>query len=135
MAAVGLVARILFSLMFVSSGINHITKRKYMAEYAGQMGVPAAEALVVLSGVTIFAGAVMVMLGLAGDLGAALIALFLVATAGWMHPFWKVDDGQQRQQQQIHFMKNLTMAGGALALIALFMCQGGALSVTGALFR
>jgi uncharacterized membrane protein YphA (DoxX/SURF4 family) len=64
-----------------------------------------------------------------------LIAAFLIPTALLMHPYWKVDDPQQRQQQQIHFMKNFTMAGGALALVALFMCQGGALSITGALFR
>ncbi|MFN2593864.1 MAG: DoxX family protein [Actinomycetota bacterium] len=135
MEIVGLVARIMFSAMFVSSGINHITKRKYMAEYAGQMGVPAAAALVPLSGLMIFAGAAMVALGLFGDLGAVLIAAFLIPTALLMHPFWRFDDSQQRMQQQIHFMKNLTMAGGALALVAFFMCQGGGLSITGALFR
>ena len=135
MEIVGLIARIVFSAMFVSSGINHIAKRKYMTEYAGQMGVPAAKALVPLSGLQLLAGAVMIIFGIAGDLGAALIAAFLIPTALLMHPFWKFDDAQQRQQQQIHFMKNMTMAGGALALVALFMCQGGALSITGALFR
>ncbi|MDQ3877151.1 MAG: DoxX family protein [Actinomycetota bacterium] len=134
MEIVALIARIMFSVMFVSSGINHITKRKYMAEYAGQMGVPAATAAVPVSGVMLLGGAIMVALGIFGDLGAALIVAFLIPTALLMHPFWRFDDAQQRQQQQIHFMKNLTMAGGALALIALFMCQGGALSITGALF-
>lgn len=135
MEIVGLVARIMFSVMFISSGINHIAKRKYMAEYASQMGVPVATAAVPVSGLMILGGAVMVILGIFGDLGAALIAAFLIPTALLMHPFWRFDDPQQRQQQQIHFMKNLTMAGGALALIALFTCQGGALSITGAVFR
>ena len=134
MELVALVGRVLFSYMFVASGMNHIKNRKHMGEYASSMGVPYAQVAVVGSGVMILAGAAMVILGLAGDLGALLLALFLVPAAVMMHPFWKVDDPQMRQMQQINFNKNLAMAGGALALFALFsMCAPG-FTLTGPLF-
>jgi hypothetical protein len=34
-----------------------------------------------------------------------------------MHDFWKHEDPQQRQNEMIHFMKNVAMLGGALALM------------------
>lgn len=134
MDALGLAGRILFSMMFVMSGMNHITKRGYMSEYAKSMGVPAAATLVPLSGLMIMAGGAMVAAGIWGDLGGLLIATFLVPTAMYMHAWWRVPE-DQKQMQQAHFMKNMTMAGGALALMALFMCAEVSLTVTGPLFR
>jgi putative oxidoreductase len=131
-----LIGRLLFSSIFVSSGVNHLTKRKHMAEYAGQMGVPMAGAAVVGSGLMILAGGVMIALGLWADLGAALILAFVVPTSVLMHGFWKFDDDQMKQQQQIHFSKNVAMAGGALMIMGWYACVGGhaALSVTGPMF-
>jgi uncharacterized membrane protein YphA (DoxX/SURF4 family) len=134
MALVALLGRVLFSYMFVASGINHFKNRKHMGEYAGSMGVPAASLAVVGSGAVIIAGAVMVILGLVPDLGALLLAAFLIPTAFLMHPFWKIEDPQMRQMQQINFNKNLAMAGGALALFVLFSTCAPGLTLTGPLF-
>ena len=131
-----LVGRLLFSSIFVTSGINHLRQRKHMAEYARSMGVPAASLAVPLSGVLILAGGLMVALGLWGDLGAALILAFVVPTSLLMHAFWRFDDDQQRQMQQIQFSKNVAMAGGALVIMGWYACAGGAaaLSLTKPLF-
>jgi uncharacterized membrane protein YphA (DoxX/SURF4 family) len=133
MEILALLGRVLFSVMFVASGVNHITKRHYMSEYAKSMGAPSPSLMVPLTGIAIIAGGLMVALGIFGDAGALVIAGFLLATAFWMHPFWKME-GEMAQMQQIQFMKNVTMAGGALAIAALFMCTTG-LSLTGALFH
>ena len=45
-----LIERILFSSIFVLSGINHIAQRNAMAQYARSKGVPAAALMVPLSG-------------------------------------------------------------------------------------
>lgn len=132
MEILALLGRVLFSVMFVTSGMAHITKRQYMTEYAKSMGAPAPHIWVPVTGLAIVAAAAMVTLGIFGDAGALVIAGFLAATAFWMHPFWKME-GEMAQTQQIQFMKNLTMAGGALALAALFICTPG-LSLTGPLF-
>lgn len=131
-----LLGRLLFSSIFVSSGINHFTKRKHMGEYAGAMGIPAAEAAVVASGAMILAGGLMIALGAWADLGALLILAFVVPAALVMHGFWKFDDDQMRQQQQIHFSKNVSMAGGALVILGWYACAGAhaALSLTKPLF-
>lgn len=136
MDLIALVGRLMFAAMFIMSGVNHLTKRTFMSEYARAMNVPAAMATVVVSGVMILVGGAMVAVGAWGDLGALLLAMFLVPTAIAMHGFWRLDDAQARTEQQMHFMKNMTLAGGALGLMALFMCAGDGLmyALTGPLF-
>ena len=49
MKAPFLIGRLLFAGFFISSGINHLKKRKEMAEYARAKGVPQPELAVTLS--------------------------------------------------------------------------------------
>jgi uncharacterized membrane protein YphA (DoxX/SURF4 family) len=51
------------------------------------------------------------------DVGAALIAFFLVPTAYYMHAFWKLDDPMMRAVQHAMFMKNIALAGAALIIL------------------
>ena len=51
--------------------------------------------------------------------GMALLVLFLVPVTLMMHGFWAVTDPAAQSVQQIMFMKNVSMLGGAL-LIAYF---------------
>jgi putative oxidoreductase len=137
MDVIALIGRILFALIFLGSGtIGHIGQRKSMAQYASSQGVPAAEALVVWSGVLILVGGLMVALGVWGDLGALLLLVFVVPAALLIHAFWKVEDPMQRANQQAHFMKNLALAGGSIMAFVLFAGLGDdlGLTVTGPLF-
>ncbi|HEV8653868.1 MAG TPA: DoxX family protein [Actinomycetes bacterium] len=138
MDVIALIGRILFVLIFVASGtVGHIGQRKGMAQYAASQGVPAAEALVVLSGLLILVGGLMVALGVWGDLGALLLLVFVVPAAFWIHAFWKIQDPQQRANQQAHFMKNMALAGGCIMAFALFAGLGNdlGLTITGPLFH
>jgi putative oxidoreductase len=138
MDVIALVGRILFALIFLGSGtMGHIGQRKGMAQYASSQGVPAAEALVVLSGLQILVGGLMVALGIWGDLGALLLLVFVVPTAYFMHAFWNVEDPMQRANQQAHFMKNLALAGGSIMAFVLFAGLGHdlGLTITGPLFN
>ena len=74
-----------------------------------------------LSGVVALLGGLSVLLGFRTRYGAALIALFLVPVTLTMHAFWNVSDPPMHQMQQISFMKNLSILGGALTLL----CAGG----------
>jgi putative oxidoreductase len=138
MDVIALIGRILFALIFLGSGtMGHIGQRKGMAQYASSQGVPAAEALVVLSGLQILVGGLMVALGIWGDLGALLLLVFVVPTAYFMHAFWNVEDPMQRANQQAHFMKNLALAGGSIMAFVLFAGLGHdlGLTITGPLFN
>lgn len=135
MDVVVLVGRILFALIFIMSGsMNHIANRDQMTGYASQMGVPGARLAVPGSGLLILVGGLMVAFGIWGDLGALLLAAFLLPTAFYMHAFWKLEDPQQRGIEMAGFMKNVSMIGGALALFALFSSEKLGLTLTGPLF-
>lgn len=137
MDVVVLIGRVVFAALFVGSGLSHFQKREAMSGYAGQMGVPSPLPATLASGAVILAGGLMVLLGVWADLGALLLVAFLVPAAVIMHGFWRfTDDAQQAQMEQIQFMKDMALAGAALALFAFFAYAGGDLgfTLTGPLF-
>ena len=131
-----LAGRILFVVLFISSGIGHLKNREMMAGYAGQMGLPAPNLLVPLTGFQLIVGGLMILLGIWADAGALLIALFLLPTAFIMHAFWKIDDAEARQGDMLHFQKDLSLLGAALIAFVLFQQYGDdlGLMITGPLF-
>jgi putative oxidoreductase len=108
------VGRALFSLIFVMSSLSHFSARSI--GYAASQGVPFASLLVPLSGLLALAGGLSIALGYRTKLGAWLIVLFLVPVTLTMHRFWGISDPMAAMMQQVMFMKNVTMLGGALLL-------------------
>jgi putative oxidoreductase len=133
---IALLGRILFVVLFLGSAFGHLTQTQAMAGYAASKGVPAAKVATLVSGVVMLVGALMIVLGLWADLGALLLVVFLLPTAFLMHAFWKETDAQARQQEMIHFQKDLALAGAALLIFALVVKLGDdlGLTITGPLF-
>ena len=131
MDVVLLIGRILFVAVFIISGATiHLLKWRDGVAYARAKNVPAPELLVPASGLMAIAGGLLVALGLWADLGALLLAAFIFPVAVGMHAFWKVDDPMERVGEQAHFMKDIALGGGALALFALFQQFGGDIGLT-----
>lgn len=107
-----LVGRALFSLIFIMSSFGHFSSETIA--YAANQGVPVSQVLVPLSGVLAFLGGLSILLGFHARIGAICIILFLIPVTLMMHNFWAISDLAQAQIQQIMFMKNLSMLGGAL---------------------
>jgi uncharacterized membrane protein YphA (DoxX/SURF4 family) len=122
MDVVMLVGRILFAFMFVMSGFNHLAKAEAMAGYAAYKKVPAPKLANLLSGVLMLLGGLSIILGIYADLGALILAILLVAMAVKMHDFWNAQ-GEAKQPEMIGFLKNISMAGGALFLFAVAAMQ------------
>jgi putative oxidoreductase len=123
MDAIFLIGRILFAMLFVSSGLQvHLLGegRKQATEYARALGAPSPDLLVPLSGVVIVAGGVMIAFGIWADLGALLIIGFLAGITPIMHAFWKIDDPQDKAIQSAMFFKNVALAGAAITIFWLF---------------
>jgi uncharacterized membrane protein YphA (DoxX/SURF4 family) len=118
MNAVLLVGRILFSLIFLSSGIGHLTKTAAMTGYAQYKKVPAAKLSVIVTGIMILLGGLSLILGLYADLGALLLVIFLLPTAFMMHGFWAESDATAKQTEMVAFLKDLALAGAALIVYA-----------------
>ncbi len=112
-----LLGRILYSTIFIMAGPGHFSKGTIA--FAAGHGVPLASIAVPLSGVMAIVGGVSVLLGCKARIGAWLLVLFLVPVTLMMHNFWAIADPVAAKMQQIMFMKNMSMLGGAL-LIAHF---------------
>ncbi|PSL44858.1 putative oxidoreductase [Chitinophaga niastensis] len=114
MKILALLGRILFSLIFIFSGLNHITGAG--ADYAAKAGVPAAGFLVPFAGLLALVGGLSVLLGYKVKYGAWLIVIFLIPVSIAMHNFWAMKDPMVAQMQMAMFMKNVSILGGALLL-------------------
>jgi putative oxidoreductase len=112
-----LIGRILFGVFFIMSGINHFTNAGMMSGYAQSKNVPGAYLAVVGTGVMLVLGGLSVLLGLFPVVGLVLIVVFLLPTSVLIHNFWTVQDPQARAAEQVNFLKNLALAGAALALV------------------
>jgi putative oxidoreductase len=114
MKYVPLLGRILLSYIFISSGSKHFLSQTI--QYGASAGLPAASFLVPLAGIIAIVGALSIILGYKARLGAWLLVIFLVPVTLIMHRFWSIQDPMQHQIQQIMFLKNISMLGGALIL-------------------
>lgn len=136
MDVVILIGRILFAAIFLAGAAGHFTKTAYMAQYAESKGIKPGRPAVLLSGAWMFVGALLVILGAWADLGALMIFVFVFPTAFIMHGFWSEKDEQVKAGEQLHFHKDVSLAGAALALFGLFATFGAdiGLQLTGPLF-
>lgn len=117
MKAPFLIGRILFGGYFLYSGINHLMHRKNMASYSASKGVPTPELAVTGTAVPLIVGGTSILLGLKPKWGAIALLGFLAGVSPIMHDFWKNEDPNERMQNMTNFMKNMALAGGALALM------------------
>jgi putative oxidoreductase len=119
-----IIGRVLFALLFISSGVNHFAQNSAMTAYAKYKKIPMAKIAVYISGLMLVLGGIYIALGFYADLGALLIAIFLIPTAFLMHAFWKESDATAKANERIAFFKDLSLAGAALIIFALL--RGGA---------
>lgn len=119
-----LIGRILFSAIFLMAAPGHFGSGAI--HYAASQGVPLAGIAVPVSGILALLGGLSLLLGFRARWGAWLLLMFLVPVTLMMHRFWTQTDPMAAQVQQVMFMKNLAMMGGAL-LVAYF--GSGPLSV------
>jgi len=138
MSFVILIGRILFSAIFVGSAIGgHFGETEGTAGYAESRGVSNAHMLTIASGALIGVLGLAIILGIWIDLAALGIIGYLLVTNVLVHHFWTDEDPMTQQMEMTQFMKNLSIAGGALMLFAFFAVVGDAvgLTVTGPLFE
>ena len=111
------IGRFLFSLIFIMSGINHFSSGSI--SYAASAGIPMADILVPISGLLALIGGLSVLVGYHARVGALLILMFMIPVTMIMHNFWSYTDPEMIQMQMTHFMKNISIIGGAV-LIAFY---------------
>ena len=80
-----LIGRVLFSLIFILSGLSHLTQTAALGQYAASKGVPAPRAATIVGGLMILAGGLSVLLGIYMEIGPWLIVFFLLGAAAGIY--------------------------------------------------
>ncbi|PPK70957.1 DoxX family protein [Actinokineospora auranticolor] len=122
-------ARPMLAAIFISGGINALRSAEAHAEAAKPLLDPLAErygdklpgqvptdpvTLVRIDGAVKVGAGIALALGKFPRLAALALSGSLVPTTLAAHRFWEEKDPAVRQQQQIHFVKNVSLLGGLL---------------------
>jgi putative oxidoreductase len=117
-AVASVLGRVLLCTIFVMSAVgNKIPDFSKVAEYMGSVGMPAPQLMLVGAIVFLLVGSASVVLGYQARFGAALLLVFLTLATYYFHTFWKLE-GQAQQDQMIQALKNLSMMGAMVFIIA-----------------
>src|SRR6478735_7983117 len=108
---------LLCTIFFMAAVGNKIPHFSDVVKIMESVGVPAPQFLLAGAIVFLLVGSLSVIVGYKARVGASLLLTFLVLASYYFHPFWKLE-GQAQQEQMIQFMKNLSMMGAMLFLIA-----------------
>jgi putative oxidoreductase len=103
-----LVGRVLMSLIFIWAGYGKLIAPTATIGYFGASGLPIPQAAWLIAVVVELGGGIALLLGLQARLVGLVLAVWCVATAVIGHSNFA------DHNMQIHFMKNITMAGGFL---------------------
>jgi putative oxidoreductase len=124
MAVLRLVARPMLASIFIAEGLDSLLHPDTKAPAAEAVVRPLAEKVpavpdqveqaVRLNGAVQVVAGSLLAIGRFPRLSAAALAASLIPTTYAGHRFWESDDKQERSQQKIHFLKNLSMLGGLL---------------------
>ncbi len=114
-ASLALVGRILLGLIFVVSGFGKITGFDGTVAYIAAKGLPLPQLVAALAIVVELGGGLALVFGFHARWVGLLLAAFTVLAGIVFHNFWAAPEAQ-KMMQQIHFMKNLSIAGGMLVL-------------------
>ncbi|OON60624.1 LysR family transcriptional regulator [Massilia sp. KIM] len=106
------IGRILMATIFVVSGVGKLMAPAATIGYIASSGLPFATLGLAVAVAIEVGGGAMLALGLKTRLVAGVLAAFSVVTAFAFHH--AIAD----QNQLIHLLKNITMAGGLLQVVA-----------------
>lgn len=110
--------RLLLCAIFLMAAVgNKIPHFSDVAALMDSKHIPMPQLMLVGAIVFLVVGSVSVILGYWARIGATLLLIFLVLATYYFHDFWNLQ-GPQQQQQMTQFLKNVSMMGAMLLIIA-----------------
>lgn len=111
-STVSLVARVLLSQIFIISGLSKVANPAGTIGYIQSVGAPLPELAYAIALFVELVLGIALLVGFKARWAAAGIAIFTIAAGFLFH------NNMADQMQQIMFLKNLTIAGGLLMVVA-----------------
>jgi uncharacterized membrane protein YphA (DoxX/SURF4 family) len=109
------IAEVLLAIVFVLGGLGTLRNPQPRADQLARFGLPFPLLLVRLNGAAMVVAGSALALNIMPALASVVLAVVLVPTTVLGHAFW-VADGTARQEQLAHFIKNLAVLGGLVAM-------------------
>jgi|SRR5580658_10301790 putative oxidoreductase len=107
---VPLLGRILLGVPFVMSGLSKLGAYAATTGYIASVGLPAPQLAFIVAVATELGGGLLLLSGYRARLVSVLLAVFCLVTALFFHHNFA------DQNQMIHFLKNVMIAGGLLQI-------------------
>jgi putative oxidoreductase len=111
-AVVALMGRVVLAAVFILSGLSKLGAASGVQGYIASVGLPAPLLGYIVALIVEIGGGALLLVGYRTRIAAGVLAAFCVIAAILFHR--ELGD----QNQLIHFMKNLAMAGGLLQIVA-----------------
>lgn len=113
------IGRGLFGGLLAFMAVDNFRTLDETIGYAESKGAPMPRTTVPAVSSSLLVGSLGLALWRAPVVAASAVAAFFATITPVMHDFWAIDDAERRQQQQIHFLKNLALLGASLVFAAL----------------
>lgn len=114
-----LLGRLMLAAIFLMAAVGQsIPKFSDTAASMEAEGVPAPK--IMLGGAILFliAGSLSIAAGFKARIGATLLLVFLLLVTYFFHDFWTQEDPVVKQEYMVQFLKNTSMMGAMLLIIA-----------------
>ncbi len=126
-ALILLLGRLAIGALFLPTGWRKLMDPAVFAQYLAPKGLPGPLlAWAVAAAAVEFFATLAIVVGFKTRLAAVLLCVFSLFAAGVGHQYWLLTEAASRQQQFIHFWKDIAIAGG---LLFLFVRGAGPLSL------
>ena len=109
-----LIGRGLLGLYFILPGISKITGFAGMSEYMAAHGVPFVPLILVLTIILQIGCGASLVAGWRTQLMAFMLACLTLIISLFMHNFWVMPEGLERNHELQNFIKNLAIMAGLL---------------------
>lgn len=109
-------ARALFGGVLAFLALDNFRNLDGRVQYAESKGAPSPDLTVPFASGALFFGGLGIAFWKLPTLAAGAVLTFFAGVTPEMHDFWKVE-GEEQQQQLIHFLKNTALFGAGLAFL------------------
>src|ERR1700722_4578298 len=106
-----LLGRVLIGAPFILSGLSKLAAHDATVGYIGSVGIPFPQLGWLIAMAVEMGGGALLLIGYRARIVALAVALFTLATAIFFHRNFA------DQNQMIHFLKNIMIAGGLLQIV------------------
>jgi len=112
------VGRFLLGGYFILPGLQKIIQYQRMTDYMLAHSVPFTDILLPLTLVIQIAAGLAIIVGFKGKLAAFILAGLTLIISLYMHDFWNMVDGMERNHEMQNFVKNMAIMAGLLIINA-----------------